>query len=470
MRIQEPIETSGKFWLPDDPNTKLSGDLNISESGRIALRLNGVFVDWVTAYNKMIKGEMRPIDRILGQVGLGNFVTLDNCLLVRSGISTSELYVELAYFGVHYDKGEEAKFTKFRFSVEELDKWLAVSGFKIDSETTHESGSIQFSRPKNIKHVISDDLELEFGFLTSYDIPFLPSITEVRIVQNEFVSLISSEPRDIDYFNSLALKLCFFWSLALDQVVSIQYVTVFPAGGTQSEGESEGPRIQVYGQFRPWTASEPTVRWHNILFGYSDIEDRFEEYLSNWIRNYEAFEPAFNLYLVYRFDDSQFVDVRFLQLMQGFEVLHRRMYPDQKVMEKSEFRSLHKAIRTSLPENCPKTIRDKIAFANELPLSDRIRGLIEPFQHWFIDTEESEEFIKKVANTRNYLTHYRENLESKAAKGQELILLYDKLEVLFRLHLLRLIGFEAEQIDSMFSENSRLREIFKASDLVSEHA
>ena len=37
MRIGEPIETSGFFWLAEEPDFRVPGDLHISESGQARL-------------------------------------------------------------------------------------------------------------------------------------------------------------------------------------------------------------------------------------------------------------------------------------------------------------------------------------------------------------------------------------------------------------------------------------------------
>ena len=43
MRLAEPIEATGMFWLPEQPDTQLSGVLKISESSEITVDLAGAF-------------------------------------------------------------------------------------------------------------------------------------------------------------------------------------------------------------------------------------------------------------------------------------------------------------------------------------------------------------------------------------------------------------------------------------------
>src|SRR5215208_7125114 len=56
------------------------------------------------------------------------------------------------------------------------------------------------------------------------------------------------------------------------------------------------------------------------------------------------------------------------------------------------------------------------------------------------------DFIEKVVATRNYRTHFNEELESRAARVEELYPITEKLKHLIEICLLGEIGFEAERI------------------------
>lgn len=64
---------------------------------------------------------------------------------------------------------------------------------------------------------------------------------------------------------------------------------------------------------------------------------------------------------------------------------------------------------------------------------------------------------RAFTDTRNYLTHYNPSKELKAAKDWELEIICLKIEVLFQLHFLQLIGFSREQIDSIVVNSSQLK-------------
>ena len=94
--------------------------------------------------------------------------------------------------------------------------------------------------------------------------------------------------------------------------------------------------------------------------------------------------------------------------------------------------------------------------ANELTLRDRIERLIEPFDK-FVGGEREPQLVNLVVDTRNYLTHYTPSLEPRAAKGDDLYILCLKMELLFELHFLKLMGFSPQEISSIVASCRQLQ-------------
>ena len=59
--------------------------------------------------------------------------------------------------------------------------------------------------------------------------------------------------------------------------------------------------------------------------------------------------------------------------------------------------------------------------------------------------------------SRHYLTHYDSNLEPDAAKGKDLEFRCHKMNALFRLHFLKLIGLNEQEIDEIVDNCSYLK-------------
>ena len=467
MRLAEPIEKSGFFWLPEKPENQVPGTLRISKSGEITLELNGLLKDPFGAPQRdapLSHFRQQDFDRILGRVREHGLVTLERCICTQEEItvgvsSTSTLIAHFAFIGLNYEREEEVKFSEFRFSVEGLDEWLSISGF--DVRNNWEEGRISgvfinYQRPNEISLTIADGIELEFNF--GWKGPSISqTMTQATTTQKAFVSLKTKEPRSFEYFGLLALKVCNFFCLAIDQTISIGSVTAYSREWTR---ENETPKqhrvpIRVYYQSVSYSEETPKIAEHRMLFRYPDVASRIGQILSKWLDSYGTFTPAYNLYFASRYDGRQYPDVNFLRLVQGIETLHRRS-SEETEMPKDEFKNHVNSILQSCPDDKRDWVKDKLSSANALPLRRRLGRMIEPFRHLFGNEEESEILVKRIVDTRNYLTHYSGKLERKAASHEDLLMLRDKLEGLFQLHLMRLIGFDGEFIASILNRNYEL--------------
>ena len=468
MRLAEPIEATGMFWLPEQPDTQLSGVLKISESSEITVDLAGAFGNPLVTPRRFdvstTPSREEPASdprRIVGILQRGGRITLDRCLWqntsfsLPSGLSTSTVFAELAFVGAEYGEEEETLFSEFSFSVEGLDTWLSISGIETEQDIANQKGLIRFHVPDDITLDLPYDSEMSFRFGLTF-----PSVSVLRTeaaVQQTVQALVKlRDPHPIEYFSSLAFKLCNFLTLALDQAVSVQSMTGYLSQET-AEKENHRIPVKVYGQFAPWPEKNPTIRWHDVLFRYPNVASQLDNMMGKWFENYEIFEPAFNLYFASRTQPSQFLDTKLLWLTQALETLHRRS-SDETEMPEEEFASLRESVMQSCLQSRRQWLNDRLHYANELSFRHRIERLLEPVRRWFDDHRKRRAFVSRVCDTRNYLTHYDEATTGNRATGaDEMFELYGKLEALFQLHLLSLIGLDAQAIDSIIQGNRGLR-------------
>lgn len=462
MRLPEPIEKHGFFWLPDDAENQVPGILRISESGEVTLEVSYFYDPMLDVLNKRRRLGYPPngsedwsINRIVGRIDDG-FITLDKCVYVNwdkkllGGISTSTIRANLAFIGADYNEGGDITFSKLEFSVEGLDEWLWISGIRWEWENNSSlmPTSIHYDLPEVIALNISDEIEMKFVF--SWSTSNLRNITEARITQKAHISLVSKELRPIEDFLDLVFKLHLFLCFAIDKTVSLDSVTGYSSEITQEIGDGQKPEIpiKIYYRRAPYSEAKPEVHPLAMLFSYRNVADQLEEILTKWIQNYDISEPSFNLYFATMSGGQKYLDGKFLSLAQGIETLHRRNSQETQ-MPKDEFSNLKDKILKAIPEKEQRQwIDTKLKYANELSLRKRLEQMIEPVKDFFGKPRKHKSFISKVVDTRNYLTHYDSQLESKAAHGEELGKLYRKLEALFQLHFLRLIGIDDNTICS----------------------
>ena len=192
-----------------------------------------------------------------------------------------------------------------------------------------------------------------------------------------------------------------------------------------------------------------------MLFRFSDIQDGAEKMINKWIDSYEQYEHVFNLYFQAQLRPQLSLEVQFLSLAQGLEAYHRESC-DDKYMGDDEFKTLRQKVLKEFPEKDKQWFEARLNHANELSLRERIRRMVEVFNNFFGE-EEKALFIKLFVDTRNFLTHPGSSSKSRAAKRENLHILCLKMELLFELHFLNLMGFSQEQIQSIADKCPKLQ-------------
>lgn len=112
----------------------------------------------------------------------------------------------------------------------------------------------------------------------------------------------------------------------------------------------------------------------------------------------------------------------------------------------------------SCPDEHLDWLKGRLMHGNEINLSKRLKRIIEPFKEHLGTSKERSKILRKIVDTRNYLTHYSENLESESAKGRDLWILCQKMEVIFNLHFLNIIGFTSEEVNKTIKNSYRLQQ------------
>ena len=419
MRIKEEFKRFGDFWLPSTPDKEVPGILSISDGGSIELEVFGLLNDDIGA---LLNNDLQSIERIVGHIEKDGFVTLDDCYykthkLNSVGRPKSVIHVSRAVTGVAYGEGESLLFNTLTFSIEGIGEWVGISGIEIVSLSEERTATISYQPPEDISLGLSDGMQLLITFVPGLSNDLI--LNEAKITQKIYFKLVSQDVRELNEFFSVVRKITTFLCFAIDKTVSLDGMRATSNDLCQDIGDGRTKLIQIgiYYRSQPYSKDEPKIYRHDMLFGFKEIQNDAENIINKWIEAYEQIAPAFNLYFSAKMETQQYLEERFSTLVQGLEAYHRGTSNEKP--------------------------------NNDLSLRNRIKRIIEPFNDIIGARKKQEELINSIVDTRNYLTHYNPKLESKAAKGADLSTLCRKMELLFQLHFLQLIGFSREQIDSI---------------------
>ena len=465
MRISEKIVRAGYFWTPEAPEKKLPGTLTISDGGEIELEVIGNF--------DASPGLPEPADemdvkKIIGEIEKAGFVTIDDCLYRQKnfafgGIAKSTLTGHRALFGVHLLE-PEPNIDTYRCSLEGLDEWVSISGIKARTDFEAKTATITFEPPPKISHELGDGFTFSIAFV--WTAPFAGGSSEAKITQRAYVEIKSKKLRPLRDFIYISYRFANFLALALDESTSLKDVTISSNKivrdwGDGDEKTTRPVQIETYYQSLPFSESEPRLKRHNMLFTFPQVRDRFGSMLSSWMSLYEVFGPSLSLYFSSKTGGHKYLEGKFLALAQALETYHRRT-TDDVLMDEKKFKKLVKSLVESCPEEQKDWLKGRLSFGNELSLAKRLKKVFDPYKAQLGNSTKRNKFIRKVVDTRNYLTHYSKELESKSARGRELWDTCLKMEVIFQLCLLRDIGLTAAEVSDIAAQSYSIKQKLNA--------
>ncbi|EXH11285.1 hypothetical protein QM180_16820 [Acinetobacter nosocomialis] len=453
MRIEKKYKKSGYFWLPGQEDKKIHGVLSIVDGGEAELEIIGLF------QGNESSEDPDSFDRILGFVEEDGLVTLDNCFYTKTnhaygGISKSTVYVNRVFCGATWGKDEAITFNTFSFAVDCLDEWMRINGVEVDTDPHNEKTTITYTPSEKRRFELDNGMILEINFAYST----FNSLTEVSLTQRAYFRLESKEQRELEDFIGISFKITNFMCFAVDDVVSIKNVSATSSDIQKKLGDKQYPvPIKIYYASTTYVENISTKNWPRMFFTYRTIENNAQDVFNKWINAYEYLSPAMNLYFSTKVNAQKYVDGKFLALAQGLETYHRRT-SQLTLMEPDKFSELVSEILKGCPEEHVEWLQGRLMHGNEINLRKRLKLIIEPFKDYLGTKSQRSKLLKNIVDTRNYLTHYSESLADVAVDGVDLWNLCQKMEAIFNLHFLKVIGFTESEIASVVKNSYPLKQ------------
>ena len=276
---------------------------------------------------------------------------------------------------------------------------------------------------------------------------------------------MSEQARPLSDFISAAYKITTLLCFAIDRTVCIERVSATLDTILQDigNGKTRPVLISVYYASLPYTKNEPKIDWHRMLFRYGQIRKDAERIINNWFDAYDEIDPALNLYFSVKTGAHKYLDGKFLALAQGLESYHRRT-SSEKLMDTGAYEKLTESLIKQCPEENQEWLSGRLQHGNEVNLGRRIKSIIKPFKEFLGTSKDRNKLIRSIIDTRNYLTHYDKSLESTAVSGRDLWLLCLKMEAIFQLHLLQVLGFTEAEVRSVINNSNELQQKLKKSN------
>lgn len=317
----EAFECSGDWWLPENPDIRISGILKYNPKGGADLELIGTFKsidDLLVLNNKVFSAPTI----ILGVTVNGKTITLYKCFeksfnLSFPGLPKSIFYVNIIFIGCHFKKEEEILFDDISISYSNLEEWTGISGFKQDTEFD-QSGHFKkttyiYESPKEIEAKLENyNIYIIFNFGSHSNLTY-----SFNLKQTIFINIKPPNPLGFRvYLDGIMEYIRDFLSLAIGKAIyprtiigkSKASVTKF------ANGEIVLNDIQIFTRIGTFADYSTKVYQHEMLFTFRDIADNFTIYLKNWINKSSSLGPIYELYFGTFYNPSMYRNHEFLSL------------------------------------------------------------------------------------------------------------------------------------------------------------
>ena len=411
--MKEDFEIKGLWWLPDYPETKLSGTLSFDPVAGVKVDLFGAF----PKANEPSDAESAlfwKAEIVLGHAANGEPMTLLHCYETSSTFSynafaserfpTKTIGASVLIKGEHFNRKEDIRFNKLSFQFARAKDWGDVT--QIQSKQEDETATFSYTRPEPMEISLPNSLNLSLDWGLSIHQGFEgTSLTK-------FLSWIveSDVERGLDEWWKTQYLLGAFLTLATRHTV--HPTEVYQAVGVEvelPEGKTGKAfhRTELFWDVSSIEDEKKTEGGYGMLFVLRDLgegkdrRDQLEKSLRCWFEKEERLEAICELYIGTIHNKGLYPIHRFSNLIQALESYHRA------------------------------------ASNQDMTLRNRINALVAVYEDVVSKSyDKRTDFAQKVLDTRNYLTHYNPNKKAHAAEGQELYDLSQSLQRLVEMSLL----------------------------------
>lgn len=442
------VQYKGIWWLPDNPEKKVTGYLTFNLEDGLQLEVIGDFAE----HDKPSLARLNDYDIILGLASDGKTITLTNCMATSAKSALFSFPVlafraEIAFVGAHFQSGNEMLFKSVFIDYSYLNEWLSTSGFSLQFSSDFRDFKIEYSHPEKIEAAIDDECGISVVFSRTGPSLSKPG-NKVSIKQNAHIKIEYTQDRSLDDYLTISGRLRDFLSLAVGRPIFPVKITALAEANRRrlSDGQEYHPEIQIIFQMQHVPESSKTLNSWEMLFTFHHIKDELERFLSNWFGKADILAPVYRLYFGTIYNPSRYLEDQFLSLTQAVESYHRRLTENQELPQEEHERRLAEIV-DAVPLEYREWLKGRLSYSNEPNLRKRLKMLLDRFSPILGNLVGNKgKFINKVVTTRNYLTHYDPSLEGQAVRGEELLGLVTTLSALLKVCLLVEIGFGVEEV------------------------
>lgn len=442
--------------MEEEPEQRLPGVLTIQSDGKSSLEIFGKFRPYSPGLRELLLRE-----HILGESQCGTEITLTGCqtggrTMGAGGLETQAFQSEVAYLGAHFPDPSQVRFRTIRARFSHLLDWAGRTGISVSPPGRSESDGPAFAcdyryPPTAVARTEAATLSVKHGFSTrqSRGVVELSAWAELEIEACDSLDLEGWDERFIRPFQNF-LTFATGVTNTLTGLCIASEVSVGDGVGDGDEPQS-GDVVRQISDYddRPRREAHP----HEMPLPLAVIGDEFSEVISRWLRLSIELDSVCNLLFGIEYNRRMYSEHRFSSVAQAAESYHRRRMKNEDLPSNEHAARVRTVLDAAPPEHT-EWLRERLTYSNEPSLPPRLKELIKMGGAAVSPIAPVVgRFVRRVADSRNFYTHYDRRLEDRAAKGEELFWLTQRLAFVVRAALLRELGLSEERVAKALQRN-----------------
>jgi hypothetical protein len=305
------------------------------------------------------------------------------------------------------------------------------------------------------------------GFQANLEAEYV-SRGDARSIHLDAFTALHIEPessQNLKWHLDQATSLRDFAALCFGAPLPLQSISFW--GGKISISETIQIPEVVSAYFFEQTPSTPSQVWYPIIM-FRRLEHVAPEILSVWCSQRAKYQEVIELIFLALYGHHTRPEVGFLLAVQAFEAFDRAAFP-RNLTSAEHFKTVFEAIVSAIPQGTSSDLRqkmkDSIQYANEPSLRKRLKD----FQgrlHRELGPDPlgfKLPYIDGIVVTRNYLTHYPEELKQKILTLEKMVEETDRFCIMLILCVLKELGLPFDETIRGVHLHSRFRRFSKTS-------
>lgn len=418
IQFNSEFNIEGMWWIPEEQEYPISGNLSYSFKDGIILKTLGHFKSIKTQNNKNKLYSKNYQAVIYGTLISGLQVSLFECYQIfysvsfSGGYPTQKLHISTAFFGKHLigQKVSHINFKRMTLYLEHLEDWLGVYPITYDDNIsqTHKdqfNGFTLTCNPPPLPSFIIEQIGLRVDFSSDSSVSS-DSRYHMSLNYKCSVSITSTTEKSFNWFSQVATDLENFLSLLSDIPSQRIHFLLYT-------NKEKNEYVSVLHSITSPIYKKKNQHFRLMIIPFKSIEKDLKNIFKLWFEKTNSLRPVFDLFFLVANTQNLHVKSQFLHLTQAVEIFHRKKNDSSYYLPVEEFEKFKKIITATIHNWPPeKQFREaftqgKLKYANEFSLRTRFKKIISSletnFKNNFFGNER--EFINDVVILRNNLTH-----------------------------------------------------------------